>query len=176
MSKPPSTMTVPEQWDWHAEMYAFRRVVLGLDEPTSPCDAEGKWFHPQLIDEAAKRLRDKRTVAVEARRHAGNEAMEREAVRVKDRWARDRGYRDCADYQERERLDRIDAASNIARSFLAMAEARNREAFSEPAALDRAEALRDLGVTAREYKPTPEQLRAGRIALGLEAAEPEPGE
>ncbi len=31
----------------------------------------------------------------------------------------------------------------------------------------------ELGVTAREYSPTPEQLRAGRIALRIEAAETE---
>ena len=78
------------------------------------------------------------------------------AAEVKDQWARDHGYLDCADYQEREGLDYVDACCNIARSFLNAATDKSRKAF---------------GTTPREYNPTPEQLRAGRIALGLEQPE-----
>jgi hypothetical protein len=46
-----------DRWRWHAEVYAFRRVVLGVsyDLRTSPCDLKGEWFDAYLVDEATRR-------------------------------------------------------------------------------------------------------------------------
>jgi hypothetical protein len=43
-----------EKWEWHADTYAFRRIVLRapLSERTSPCDPEGVWFDAELVREA----------------------------------------------------------------------------------------------------------------------------
>ena len=178
MSKPYSELTVPERWTWHAEIYAFRRVAQGVppEEQTSPCDPSGVWFDAGLVDAAERRMRDKRDADSRerrARRLAHSQPINpADALPVMDQWAREHGYADLADYQERERLDYVDARANIARSFIAAAVVKSKEAFADPAATDRAAALAALGVKAREYKPTAEQLRAGRIALGIEEPEP----
>lgn len=52
-------LTVPEKWEWHAGVYALRRVLLGVphDEQTSPCDVRGEWFDGRLVAAAEDRLR-----------------------------------------------------------------------------------------------------------------------
>src|SRR5262245_21587844 len=74
LTKKYADMTVPERWEWHAGIYAFRRVVLDIDERTSPCDAEGVWFDARLVDAAERRLRAKRA----PQRRASDEEMQRE--------------------------------------------------------------------------------------------------
>jgi hypothetical protein len=51
-----------DKWAWHAEVYAHRRVHLGvpLDEKTSPADPAGEWFNEELIRAAAEKLQAKR--------------------------------------------------------------------------------------------------------------------
>lgn len=41
-----ATLSEGEKWDWHADVYGFRRVVMGapVSERTSPCDGAGDWF------------------------------------------------------------------------------------------------------------------------------------
>ena len=98
-----------------------------------------------------------------------------EAHDIEDQWARDHGYADYADYEAREGIDHVDACCNIARSFLAAGAAKGKAAFADPPELDRQAALKAMGVTARpEQVYTPEEMRKARIALGLEAPEPEP--
>lgn len=40
------TLSEGEKWDWHADVYGFRRVVMSVasTEYTSPCDPAGDWF------------------------------------------------------------------------------------------------------------------------------------
>ena len=54
--------TKADQWNWHAQLYAFRRVHLGVptDERTSPADPTGDWFNEELVRDAAERLQAKR--------------------------------------------------------------------------------------------------------------------
>ena len=63
MSKSPNyaLLSVAERWSWHADVYAFRRVVLGISEHdhTSPPDPNGEWFDEKLIAEAQRRLHAK---------------------------------------------------------------------------------------------------------------------
>jgi len=51
-----------DQWAWHAQLYAFRRVHLGVpsDDHTSPADPTGEWFNEELIRAAAEKLQAKR--------------------------------------------------------------------------------------------------------------------
>src|SRR6185312_5035486 len=53
-------LTDAEKWQWHADVYAFRRIVLEADEQTSPCDPDGEWFNEELIRAAAARLQLRR--------------------------------------------------------------------------------------------------------------------
>lgn len=41
-----ATLSEGEKWDWHADVYGFRRVILDVsfNENTSPCDVRGEWF------------------------------------------------------------------------------------------------------------------------------------
>ena len=54
--------TKADQWNWHAQLYAFRRVHLSVptDERTSTADPTGDWFNEELIRDAAERLQAKR--------------------------------------------------------------------------------------------------------------------
>jgi hypothetical protein len=54
-------MTNPQRWQWHAQVYAVRRVVLGVphDEHTSPCDTKGEWFDARAAAQAEAALRAK---------------------------------------------------------------------------------------------------------------------
>jgi hypothetical protein len=49
-----ASMTTNERLRWHADVYAFRRVFLGVpdSEHTSPCDEKGEWFDPDLVEAA----------------------------------------------------------------------------------------------------------------------------
>lgn len=166
MSKPYATMSVAERWQWHAETYAFRRIVLGVDEAHSPCDPEGRWFAAPLVDAASAQLAAKRDSARRRRERARSADDEREGRAVANRWAQERGHRDFEDYRLAERIDYSEACKRVAVSILAAAKM--------PAAprgeLQAGDTARALGVTAKPWQPTPEQLRAGRIELGLEPA------
>ena len=37
-------LTVPEKWEWHADVYGFRRAFLGVWDKISPCDGKGEWY------------------------------------------------------------------------------------------------------------------------------------
>jgi hypothetical protein len=52
-------LSVPQKWQWHAEVYALRRVMLGVshDERISPCDTKGEWFDERLVAAAEQRYR-----------------------------------------------------------------------------------------------------------------------
>lgn len=117
MTKKYADMTVPERWEWHASIYAFRRVVLDVpaEERTSPCDTEGVWFDAGLVDAAERRLRAKRA----PQRRASDEEMQREGRAVANAWARQRGYRDVEEYRLAERLSYTEALERISRSILA---------------------------------------------------------
>lgn len=67
-----ATLTEGEKWDWHADVYGFRRVVLGIgaDEHTSPCDTSGEWFDERRAQLATDYYRAKYEDAKERRRKA----------------------------------------------------------------------------------------------------------
>lgn len=148
LTKPYAALTVPEKWQWHAAVYAFRRATLGIsrDEKTSPCDPDGIWFDERLIDEAERRLHNQREAKNPARKRRERDEVF-DARDVENQWARQRGYNDFEHYKEIERLDHVDACVNVANSFINSLvnkwETQNRD--MHPAAA--------LGVTATEITP-----------------------
>lgn len=133
-------LTVPQKWQWHAEVYALRRVMLGVkrDEHTSPCDPKGEWYDERLVGAAEERyLTRQREQAQRCR--ADTEAQN--AIRFADgkRW--------------RE--------SAAGREFL------GRPVYRRYSDADISDLQAKLGITAREFAPTPEQMTSGRQGLGI---------
>jgi hypothetical protein len=56
-----ASLTEHQKWEWHADVYAFRRVMLGIspEERRSPPDSEGRWFNETLIGIAERFYRHK---------------------------------------------------------------------------------------------------------------------
>jgi hypothetical protein len=56
-----ASLTEHQRWEWHADVYAFRRVTLGVspEERRSPTDHQGKWFNATLIEIAESYYRRK---------------------------------------------------------------------------------------------------------------------
>lgn len=172
-------LSTQEKWRWHASVYAFRRVVLhvSLDERHSPCDAEGKWFNEQMVARAEYDLRQTGRMRSrsyrEGKPYGADPAGGRE---IKEQWCRDHGYRDFREYMDRERLEFADdadygqACAAIAESIAREATLRGQKAFREHkgARTERRAALDSMGIKARERIYDPEELRRGRIELGLE--------
>lgn len=154
-------LTTAERWQWHAEVYAFRRVVLGAsnDEYTSPCDPDGKWFDNTLVTEAERLLRKK---------HKPRKSQDDvwEARDVENKWAQDRGYNDFENYKASERLDHAEACRRL---ILSMPGPKTIPRAAGGKLADPHAVAAALGIKAREY--TSDELRAGRIALGLEQPE-----
>ena len=100
MSKKPYAMlTEAERWQWHTDVYAFRRVVLGkpVSDRTSPCDPDGDYFDEALIRVACARRMDKRERARRQReeQHDGW-GRYREAAEYREAWAHQLGYKSFA--------------------------------------------------------------------------------
>jgi hypothetical protein len=108
---------------------------------------------PQITDGERQAMRERREAA--HKRRALEMIAEGQAISRK--WAQDRGYADLGAYAAANAISYEQAIAQVCRSIFAGSPF--GEALSQAAL---------LGVTAREFKPTPEQLRAGRMALGLE--------
>ena len=96
MNQKYSELTGSERWEWHARVYAFRRVVLGVsrDVRTSPPDPNGAWFDAVAVDNAERRLRDKhaaRQREIDTDRRQANERYEH-AHQARDQMATELGY------------------------------------------------------------------------------------
>jgi len=52
-------LTQPQKWQWHAQVYALRRVMLDVPhtERTSPPDPTGEWFDEHAVAQAEAKLR-----------------------------------------------------------------------------------------------------------------------
>lgn len=113
MSRTYEQLAVPERWEWHANVYAFRRVALEADpaERSTPCDPNGDWFDGQLVDAAERRLRTKRAAKYASRRKDDSAVWE--ARDIENQWARDRGYGDFEQYKASERIDHAEACKRL---------------------------------------------------------------
>ena len=169
MSKLQSQMTVAEKWQWHAEVYAFRRVVLGVsrDVRTSPCDESGQWFNAERVDAAERRLIAKREPPDKRQRDA---QMARDGRAAANAWAQTQGYSDIDAYMHGERLYDEHGQLDWSVACLRVAVSILKASPNAPnAKFDPHDAAAALGVKAREFNPTPEQMKAARQELGIDA-------
>lgn len=160
-------MSLAEKWQWHAEYYAFRRVFLGIDDDVvvSPADEKGVWYDERLVAEATRRLREKERRRRLARDAAGEE-MRREGVAMLNKWARSIGFADFTAAEEAGHKHN-DAIQWVIAKAAEEARVKNPPTWRGTAA--------DLGVTAREFKPSPEQMAAARKELGIDDSEARDG-
>lgn len=173
MTKWRSDMSHGEKMAWHTEVYAFRRVRLGIsrDERTSPPDPEGKWFNEPMVNEAERAMRQRS----EARTERNDAAVAAEASAVLNQWAQQHGHADFDAYKRADGLEHTDACRRVIASMATAATLKNHEAFSDPPDADPKALLQALGVTAHERTYTPEEMRQARIQLGLEPPDPPEG-
>ena len=169
MSTPYSQLNTPERWEWHAKLYAFRRVVLGVDPElrSSPCDENGDWFAERLVEEAERELRQKHAaVALRCQKarpdYMPENDMRVEGRRIENEWAQKRGYKDFEAYKHAERLDHVEACKRL---IATMPGPRGIPRESQPTGY--------IAVSARVHRlrdriNDPEALRKARIQLGIE--------
>ena len=129
-----------ERWDWHGDLYGWRRVFLGAspDEKTSPCDLEGKWFDAARAKLAEDHYRNSKR----RQRNTNDDVFD--ARDIENRWAQQRGYNDFEHYKGVEGLDHVEACVRVIKSFIAaMPQMPGKDDDYHAAAAA-------LGVTARE--------------------------
>jgi hypothetical protein len=129
-----------QKWEWHADIYAFRRVCLGAgpDDPT-PCDPKREKFNEHLVGIAERFYRAKHA---ELSRQCKADTDARNAIRFADgeRWRNSKEGKDFLGQPVYRRYRDSDISDLHA----------------------------DLGLSAREFSPTLEQMAEGRRQLGLE--------
>jgi hypothetical protein len=162
-----SSLTIYQQWEWHADIWAFNMIVLGRDY--SPCDPEGKWRVGNLdrIAMCERYYRGKHVEPGERARRAKTDDDQREGRAIINAWAQRKGYADVDAYCEAMGWVGEKEWINAYQEYDAEHSASMKHMPRAPNARWKGTAA-DLGVTAREYAPTPEQMAAGRQALGLE--------
>lgn len=118
--KPYAQMDEIERRRWHAGVYAFRKLILGIDEQTSPCDPEGRMWDADLVAEAEVALAKRKGLHLDwnaaERRSREDQLAGREIV---NRWARDRGHADLDAYCAATGRDWIDVYRQITVEILA---------------------------------------------------------
>jgi hypothetical protein len=159
-----------ERLTWHTGVYAFRHVQLDLPiAPGSPPDAEGKYFRRDLVEKEVARLREKR------RPPPIFDTAAREGRAILYAYARNHGY---ATWDEAEAAGVT--YTDVVRS---MAGIKPMPGSRQDTEYQIGQLQKDLGIDAKpqkpEFNPTPEQMVAGRAALGFpepapQQAEPEP--
>jgi hypothetical protein len=130
-----SSLSIVEKWEWHADVYAFRRVYLGIYDTKSPPDPNGIWYNVDLVDAAERRKREGQG------KHPPSSDNDREA------WARSLGW---ASWLERQ--DAI--ARNEERYAKGLAWQRENAAALRAGAMARpATTAEALGVRSTEEPP-----------------------
>jgi hypothetical protein len=71
------SLTEAEKWDWHGDVYGFRRVFQGTpaSEHTSPIDPSGRWYDENRAKLAEAHYREKCFAGTERHRRAVGEAL-----------------------------------------------------------------------------------------------------
>lgn len=192
-------MSEAEKWDWHAEVYAFRRIVLGIADDTrsSPCDPDGVWFDEPRVTMAAAKLRRKLQGGAERRRQTEDRTDAPEGRAAVNAWLRRAGFADLESWVAATGRHWTDAYVMCVGEIIARAPNlpdRDRNARGREVRV----AAKEMGVTATEIPPhhlldeddprvlgrlhqmgmlnrrnreyTPEEMAAARRELGLEPA------
>lgn len=159
-----SELSEAQRWDWHARIYAHRRLFLEApnEERTSPVDPKGEWFDEPRVDLETRRLIAKRDDAKRRRAAARDAEMIAGGRDICNRWARRNGF---VDFPAAERAGY--RHSDVTKAIFAAKAPPPVKGFGTLAGA--------MGVKAREF--TPADMARGRAALGLqrdEAAREEP--
>lgn len=90
-----SSLSITEKWNWHADDYAFRIVVLGdsWEGLSSPCDPKREWFDTGLIRTAVEQKRQKLRARQDWNRKERIEEAQQAEWRRAARLRKERGYR-----------------------------------------------------------------------------------
>jgi len=117
MRKWSECLTDDAKYQYHAEVYAWRRVrgFASVDEKTSPVDPEGRWFDEYLVRQAAAALQAKQ-------RRQPSFTFTDEELEERREWARLKGYASWESF-----LDAVEAGTASILPFLGWANARREE-------------------------------------------------
>jgi hypothetical protein len=175
-------LTNAERWRYHSYDYAFLRVRHGIYNRSYPLDPDGKWFHEELIREAeriyepprrkplwsgAPRAADTERDPIRAA-HFRRQDAERDSLK---RQVQIQGERKASGEPTAEMLSYMRCCARQVEENVKLFDAQNRKAFAPEGRMSQAQVNAELGVVATEHRPKhedPEQLRLGRLALGLE--------
>jgi hypothetical protein len=163
-----ANLNMNQQWEWHADVYAFNSVILGRDH--SPADPDGRWRDLDRIAVCERHYRAKHIKPSERALARGPDDDALEGRAIINAWAKRKGYADVDAYCEAMGWVGEKEWINAYQEYAAEHSAPMKHMPRAPNARWKGTAA-DLGVTAREYAPTPEQMAAGSQALGLEPAE-----
>ena len=97
-SKAYASMTESEKQAFHTEVYAFRKIHLGIQEETSPCDPNGEWFNSGAVERLTRAKYTKREQVKRDRRTTKDAELQREGRAIVNKWAQDKGFLDLDDY------------------------------------------------------------------------------
>jgi len=169
LTKPFAQCNTPEKWEWYAEMYAHRRVFMGVprEMQTAPFDERGEWFDARAVDAAENRKRDEIASERSRRQQRSEYETTSAAAIIQNNWARERRYLNFDDYKRIERLDHVDACKILIATLPGPESTKSIPRESQPTGYAAV-----LGVKAKEVSP--EKYRADQIAVGIvpkEAAE-----
>lgn len=158
--RPYGELSEAEKWDWHARVYAFRRVILDVphEDRTSPCDLDGVWFDEPRVEDETRRLIAKRELGRKRRRKLVDTETIGEGRALCNRWAKQNEF---VDFPAAERAGY--KPSDVVKAIFSAASVRPVKGFGTLSDL-----AGSMGVKAREW--TPEEMAKGRAALGIEPA------
>jgi hypothetical protein len=111
-------LTERQQWEWHADVYAFRRVLLEVspDVRVSPADPEGRFFDPVIIAPAEAWYRHKYIEPKLRRRQAKSDNLQREGRDILTKWVQSHGYISIDAYCDQHGSDSLAAHRDYLKS------------------------------------------------------------
>lgn len=83
-----------EKFQWHADVCAFRRVLLGIEESehTSECDPTGEWYNPAMVAEATRKYYEKYRGPYERQQARVAEEQRRRGRAINEKYAKAHGF------------------------------------------------------------------------------------
>jgi hypothetical protein len=176
-----ASLTEQQKWEWHADVYAFRRAVLGIrperGEPeTTPPDPHCEWLSAALVERAEAYYRERHKSAAERRQKTRSAEQQLEGRDIVNRWVQSKGFTNLDVYCAAKGGDELAAHKDYLESSEfreVIRKQRMQRAGIEgldPASPDYKALATMLGlkVTENKFDPTPEEMAASRRQLGLD--------
>jgi len=105
------SLSVTQRWQWHADVYAFRHVMLDVraDVHVSPADPKGEWYGPGMVECCVAYYRRKYIEPKQRAEQAKGDIALREGRDLVTKWAQSQGFVSVDDYCERHGNDELAA-------------------------------------------------------------------